>query len=313
MRILLTGADGQLGSELRPRIAGRGELLCTTLAGDDGTESLDLADEAALRDLLERFSPDLVLNAAAYTAVDQAEREPELAQAVNATAPGVIAAWAARQGAGLVHVSTDYVFDGRKGAPYVETDVPDPLNRYGASKLAGEQAVAASGCRHVILRTSWVYASHGSNFLLKMLTLARERDTVSVVSDQVGRPTWAANLARYAIAVVDAGLLDDPAEDLAPRGNVLHAADSGAMSWFEFARLIFDTAVDLGVLESSPALREVGTDAFPTPARRPASSVLGTGRLRERLAIEPATVRDSVGECLLELRPINNVQRQAST
>lgn len=313
MRILLTGADGQLGSELRPRLAGRGELLCTTLTGGDGTEALDISDGDALRSLLERFSPDLVFNAAAYTAVDRAEDEPELAQAVNATAPGVMAAWAARCGAGLVHVSTDYVFDGRKGAPYVETDLPGPLNRYGASKLAGEQAVAASGCRHVILRTSWVYASHGNNFLLKMLELGRARDAVSVVSDQVGRPTWAANLARYAIAVVDAGLLDDATDDPGAPANLLHAADSGAMSWFEFSRLIFDTAVDLGLLESAPVLREVGTDAFPAPARRPASSVLGTGRLRERLGIEPATVRDSVSECLLELRPVATPNRQEST
>jgi dTDP-4-dehydrorhamnose reductase len=313
MRILLTGADGQLGRELRSRLAGHNELVCTTLDGAEDTESLDLSSEASLRSTLERLAPELIFNAAAYTAVDLAESEPELAHAVNAAAPGQMAAWAAQHGAGLVHVSTDYVFDGRKGAPYLESDEPEPINRYGVSKLAGERAVAASGCRHLILRTSWVYASHGRNFLLKMLELARERETISVVSDQVGRPTWAANLARYAITAVDAGLLDDSGTDGAPAGNLLHAADAGAMSWFEFARLIFDSAVGLGLLDSAPTLREVGTDAFPTAARRPASSVLGTGRLRQRLGIEPATVRDSVTECLLELRPTTNPTGQETT
>ncbi|MEE4175370.1 MAG: dTDP-4-dehydrorhamnose reductase [Xanthomonadales bacterium] len=295
--MLLTGADGQLGRALVPRLAERGHVEATTLHGVKGTRKLDLSDLDSLRAVLDEVRPDLIFNAAAYTAVDRAETEPDLARAINAAAPGVMAKWAADHGAGLVHFSTDYVFDGRKGAPYLEDDPTAPLNEYGASKLEGEQAVAASGCRHVILRTSWVYASQGENFVLKMLELARERDSLNVVSDQVGRPTWAGNLARYALAAVDAGVL----EDTDPGARMLHAADAGAQSWFEFARLVFETAVSLSLLESSPQLREVGSDAFPTVARRPPFSVLGTGRLRQRVGIDPLPVRDSLRECLQEL------------
>lgn len=297
MRILLTGADGQLGRELRTRLAGRGEVLATTLGGDGADQALDLANADAVMSLLHEFRPTMIFNAAAYTAVDRAESEPELAQRVNARAPELMASWAADADAGLVHFSTDYVFDGRKASPYLETDQVHPINRYGETKLAGEQAVQAAGCRYLILRTSWVYASHGQNFLLKMLELARTRDELSVVSDQVGRPTWAANLAHYAIAAVDGGLLDEPGLD----SRLLHAADAGACSWFEFSRLIFDTALSLGLLERVPEVREVGSDAFPSVAQRPASSVLGTGLLRERLGLEPATVKESVAACLGEL------------
>lgn len=284
-------------------MSGRGELLCTTIAGVDDSEVLDLSDQDAIAGLLERFQPDLIFNAAAYTAVDRAESEPDLARAINATAPETLANYANGRGAGLVHFSTDYVFDGRKGAPYLETDPAAPLNVYGETKLEGEQALAASGCRHVVLRTSWVYASHGQNFVLKMLELARERDELAIVSDQVGRPTWAANLARYAVAAVDAGLLDDPHFGDDSGARLLHASDAGAMSWFEFARLIFDTAQSLGLLESIPELREVGSDAFPTVAKRPASSVLGTGRLRSRVGVDPTSVKDSLKHCLGELTP----------
>jgi dTDP-4-dehydrorhamnose reductase len=297
MRLLLTGADGQLGRALEPLLAERGEVVATTLEGVDNTLALDLTDAAAVNAMLEDVRPQLIFNAAAYTAVDRAESEPQLAGAINAEAPGIMATWARAHDAGLVHFSTDYVFDGRKGAPYVESDATLPLNVYGASKLAGERAVAASGCRQVTLRTSWVYASRGDNFVLKMLDLARNRDSLQVVSDQVGRPTWAGNLARYALAAVDAGLL----EDSSPETAVLHAADAGAQSWFEFARLIFETAVALSLLEAAPEVREVGTDAFPTVARRPASSVLGTGRLRQRVGVDPEPVRDSLYRCLKEL------------
>ena len=297
MRLLLTGADGQLGRALASRLAQRGDVVATTLQGVDGTRALDLSDTNALAALLDDVGPDLIFNAAAYTAVDRAESEPELAHAINAEAPRVLARWAATRNAGLVHFSTDYVFDGRKGAPYVEDDATAPLNVYGASKLAGERAVAAAGCRQVTLRTSWVYASRGENFVLKMLELARDRDSINVVSDQVGRPTWAGNLAEYALAAVDAGFLDDSS----PEASLLHAADAGAQSWFEFARLIFETAVSLSLLDSAPTVREVGSDAFPTVARRPASSVLGTGRLRQRVGLDPKPVRESLQHCLNEL------------
>lgn len=297
MRILLTGADGQLGREARPLLEAQGEVLCTTLEGVANSEALDFGDPSALDDLLKRFEPDLIFNAAAYTAVDHAEDDSELAHLINGDAPARLARWAAKQSAGLVHFSTDYVFDGRKGSPYVETDPVAPINVYGQSKLAGERAIQDSGCHHVILRTSWVYASHGSNFVLKMLELARDRDQLSIVSDQVGRPTWAANLARYGLAAWSSGALEDTTVSL------VHASDAGAMSWFEFARLIFENAQALELIEMSPKLREVGTDAFPTRARRPASSVLGTGLLRERVGCDPVPVRESLRACLAELKP----------
>lgn len=297
MRILLTGADGQLGRELRPLLEGRGQLLTTTRLGSDTDRALDLSDADAIMHVLHDYKPTLIVNAAAYTAVDKAESEPDLAQLVNGRGPQLLAEWAAEADAALVHFSTDYVFDGRKASPYLETDQVNPINRYGETKLSGERAVQAAGCRYLILRTSWVYASHGQNFLLKMLELARTRDELAVVSDQVGRPTWAGNLARYAIAAVDQGLLEETGSE----ARVLHAADAGAYSWFEFSRLIFETAVGLGLLDRAPEVREVGSDAFPSVARRPASSVLGTGLLRRRLGLDPMPVKDAVAACLGEL------------
>lgn len=297
MRILLTGANGQLGRELRPLLDGRGTLLTTTRSGAGADRALDLADADSIMRVVHDFQPSLIINAAAYTAVDQAESEPGLAQLVNGRAPQLLAEWAADADAAMVHFSTDYVFDGRKASPYVETDLVNPINRYGESKLAGEHAVQAAGCRYLILRTSWVYASHGQNFLLKMLELARTRDQLAVVSDQVGRPTWAANLARYALAAVDQGLLNEAGAE----GRVLHAADAGAYTWFEFSRLIFETAAGLGLLDRVPEVREVGSDAFPSVAQRPASSVLGTGLLRRRVGIDPTPVKEAVANCLGEL------------
>ncbi len=294
MNLLLTGADGQLGAELRPLLKARGSLVSCTRWGGARDRALDLSDHAALAALLDEVRPAVIVNAAAYTAVDRAESEPEVAHAVNGDAPGLMARWAASNNAALLHFSTDYVFDGRKASPYLEDDPVAPINAYGNSKLDGENQVIASACKHLIMRTSWVYASHGQNFPLKMLQLARERDQLQVVSDQMGRPTWAANLARYAIAALDRGLLAGPS-------GILHAADAGACSWFEFAGAIFDTAVKLGLLDKAPALREVGSDAFPTAARRPASSVLATGRLRKLLAIEPMPQREALAQCLAEL------------
>ncbi len=196
MRILLTGVNGQVGWELQRTLAPLGEVIAA------GRDRLDLADTASIRRRVEAIAPDLIVNPAAYTAVDKAESEPDLAHAINATAPGELAQAAAARGIPLVHFSTDYVFDGKKSGAYTEADMPNPLGVYGASKLAGEQAVARAGTPHLILRTSWVYGLRGRNFLLTMQRLARERDTLAVVDDQFGSPTWSRLIAEAAALVV---------------------------------------------------------------------------------------------------------------
>ena len=206
MNVLLTGAAGQLGQELWPRLASLGHIEAVdrlAVSGERKVRAADLSDLNRVEIMLNRSLPDLIVNAAAYTAVDRAEDEPEAAFRINAELPGCLARWAARNGRALVHYSTDYVFDGKGDSPYAVGDPTGPLNVYGESKLAGEWAIQSSGCRHLILRTSWVYSGHGNNFVLTMLRLARERSSLSVVSDQVGCPTWARNLAGVTRQMVD--------------------------------------------------------------------------------------------------------------
>lgn len=279
MRILLTGKDGQLGGALQKGLAPLGELLAL------GRPELDLANTSALSAALRSFKPDLIVNAAAYTAVDRAESEAELAQAINARAPGILAEEARRLGSRLIHYSTDYVFDGRKNAPYVEEDPTAPLNVYGHSKLAGEAAIAASGCRHFILRTSWVYGARGQNFLLSMLRLGRERPQLRVVNDQIGAPTWCESLARMTLEMlgqeVDTGLY--------------HATDSGHTSWHGFAAEIFRLA------KIATPLQAIPSEDYPTPAQRPRNSRLDNSK---RLRATGGTQRpwnESLAECLREL------------
>ncbi len=196
-RILITGTNGQVGFELLRSLAGLGTVIAA------GRDELDLADPDAIRRTLRDTKPGLIVNAAAYTAVDKAEAEPELALAINGVAPGILAEEAKRLGAALIHYSTDYVFDGSKGAPYTEDDAPRPISAYGRTKLAGEHAIQAVGVPHLILRTSWVYGARGSNFLLTILRLAKEREELSIVDDQIGAPTWS-----RAIAMATAGILE---------------------------------------------------------------------------------------------------------
>lgn len=270
-----------------------------------GWTFLDLADGASLDRVLEDQDPDLVVNAGAYTAVDRAEDEPELAHAVNADAPARLGAWANSRDRAVLHFSTDYVFAGDGDRPWREDDPTGPLSVYGASKLAGEQALAASGCRHLVLRSAWIYAAHGNNFVLKMLELARAGRALAVVGDQVGSPTWTGNLARYAVAAIRAGWLDRPAAGLAgaapARRNVYHAADSGTVSWYAFADLLFDEAVRLGLLPKRPELREIGSAEFPQRARRPSWSVLDSSALLRDLGVEQGELRASLRACLEEL------------
>lgn len=265
MRILLTGVNGQVGWELRRTLAPLGEVI----AAD--RKVLDLADTAHIRSQVAALAPDLIVNPAAYTAVDQAESEPALAYAINAAAPGELAAC----GVPLVHFSTDYVFDGRKGDAYTEADAPNPLGVYGASKRAGEDAVAQAGTPHLILRTSWVYGLRGRNFLLTMQRLARERETLSVVDDQFGAPTWS-RLVAEATALVVARWLGRG--DLAADAGVYHLACSGRTSWHGFAAAILADLAGRGETRLA-RLGAIPTSGYPTPAARPANSTLDCSKL----------------------------------
>jgi len=276
LRILLTGANGQVGWELRRTLAVLGELEA------HGRAELDLRDAGRIREAVRASNADAIVNAAAYTAVDKAESEREAAFAVNATAPGVLAEEAKRSGALLVHYSTDYVFDGAKPAPYVEEDEPNPINAYGASKLAGERAIAASGCRYLILRTSWVYGPRGANFYLTMLRLARERPELRVVDDQVGAPT-----SSLAIARATAQLLRPGAHGL------YHLSAAGRTSWCGFARAILARA---GIATPVVAIR---TEDYPAPARRPRNSRLDCSRLRADFGVALAPWEEGLAEVTL--------------
>lgn len=274
LRILLLGADGQVGWELRRALLPLGEVLPTSRA------QADLADLPGLRALLEREQPDVIVNAAAYTAVDKAESEPELARRINADAPQVLADYAAAHGAWLVHYSTDYVFDGTKPEPYTESDTPNPLSVYGQTKRAGEEAIVASGCRHLILRTSWVYAVRGHNFAKTMLRLAAERDSLRVVADQIGAPT-SAELIADVTALMLARLRRD--EDLADRASGLyHLTAQGSTSWHGYAQFVLAAATARGMaLRCAPsAVQAIATADYPLPAPRPANSRLDCGKLQ---------------------------------
>lgn len=296
-RILLLGGSGQVGTELRRSLAGLGELVVATRDGRDvegvaGVEQADLADPASLGALVDRLRPDTVVNAAAHTAVDRAESEPELAFRINAEAPAALAAACARNGARLVHYSTDYVFPGSGSRPYREDDPTAPLGAYGASKLAGEQAILASGCRHLVFRTAWVYAAHGHNFLRTMLRVGAERDSLRVVADQVGTPTPAA-----LIADATAQALRQAPE----RSGLWHLTATGQTSWHGFAEAIFAGAVARGLLPRAPEVVPITTAEYPTPAARPAWSVLDTSALRRDFGIELPAWETGLGRVLDQL------------
>lgn len=298
MMILLAGASGQLGQELYPRLSELGRVTPVDRApGLPATVEKDLADPEAVDAVLREIQPDVVVNAAAYTAVDQAEGADRAAFRLNAGLPDGLARWCVRHDRFLLHYSTDYVFDGRSRRPYTEGDRTAPLNVYGESKLAGEWAIGASGCRHLILRTSWVYSTHGNNFVLTMLGLARQRSELSVVMDQTGCPTWARNLADVSARLLRQALQP---ESRSPQG-VLHYCDADATTWYDFADLIFRHAVQLGLLPAAPRLTPVATADFPQRARRPAYSVLDTQAIRDGFGITPPRLGDSLRACLKEL------------
>ena len=302
MNILLTGAAGQLGSELLPLLSGRGNLTATDrskhVSSTVNWVEMDIGNGAQLEALLNRLQPALIVNTAAYTAVDQAEADPDTAFEINAELPARLADWSKRNDARLLHYSTDYVFDGETSRPYLETDTPNPQNIYGESKLAGERAIEAAACKHVTLRTSWVYSSHGKNFVLSMLELARKGTSLKVVDDQHGCPTWARNLAYASIAVIDAWQTSAHAGSK----GVFHYCDDRSLSWFDFARVIFRNAIKAGILDGEPALAPVPGSEFPQPARRPRCSVLDTGRINSVFGIKPAAFESSLQAVIDEIK-----------
>jgi dTDP-4-dehydrorhamnose reductase len=261
-RVLLLGAGGQLGMQLARKLNGETELISLTRA------ELDFFDAAAVRAAIHRVEPEIVINAAAYTAVDRAEQEPELARIVNAVAPGVIAEELQQTNGWLIHYSTDYVFDGSGTQPWREPDATGPLNVYGQTKLDGELAIAATGCRHVVLRTSWVYAAEGRNFLNTMLRLGREREQLKVVDDQIGAPTSAEAITEATCAVLRQLVAGGEAADA---NGVYHLTCAGETSWCGFAHAIFAAFASK---QKPPEVIPIPTEAYPTPAIRPRNSRL---------------------------------------
>ncbi|MEZ0318299.1 MAG: dTDP-4-dehydrorhamnose reductase [Methylophilaceae bacterium] len=276
-KILLIGRDGQVGWELQRALALLGELYAINSA------DCDLADTKKLRAIITGFKPDFIVNAAAYTAVDKAETDIELARAVNATVPGVMAEEALKLGAWLIHYSTDYVFDGTKEGLYLEGDVPNPLNVYGATKLEGELAIQQSGCRHLIFRTSWVFATRGNNFAKTMLRLAVERDVLKVVGDQQGAPTSAELIADVTALCLQRVLLQK--SDVLD--GVYHLTASGYTTWHAYAQYVLSYAVKVGIsLRCQPEdVIAIPSSEYPVPAKRPMNSILDSTKLQKAFAI----------------------------
>ncbi len=295
MKILLLGKNGQVGWELQRSLAPLGELIA--LDAHSQNHCGDLTDLIGLGKTLRELAPDVIVNAAAYTAVDKAESEPELAQAVNAKALAVLAQAAKASGAWLVHYSTDYVFDGSGDAPWLESDVALPLSAYGASKLAGEQAVIEAGCKHLIFRTSWVYASRGRNFAKTMMQLAQQRDHLKVINDQVGAPTGADLLADVTAHALRAAVQNTHLSGL------YHLAAAGETTWHAYATYVIERARQAGVAikVAQSGIQEVPSSAFPTPAQRPLNSRLSTNKICAAFNLSLPSWQDGVGRMLSEV------------
>lgn len=289
--LLLTGANGQVGWELQRTLAPLGKEIALT------REQLDLSDAEAIRATVARYRPTIIVNPAAYTAVDKAETDARTAYAVNADAPGMFALAAKEVDALLVHYSTDYVFDGRKAAPYIETDTPNPQSIYGSSKLEGERAIQASGCRHLILRTSWVYGLHGGNFMKTVLRLARERDALRIVNDQFGAPTWARLIAQTTHDILRQILRPDfNADEL----GLYHLTARGRISWYDYAQEIIRLArqYDPALRDKTLSVHGIPTQEYPLPAVRPSNSVLATNKLSEAFGVTLPDWQADLAECI---------------
>lgn len=291
MRLLLTGANGQVGWELRRSLMSLGEVIAFD------REACDLSRPQDLPGIVRGARPDIVVNAAAYTAVDKAEEEESLATLVNGVAVGEIAGQARKLGALLIHYSTDYVFDGTKVNPYTEDDLPNPINAYGRSKLAGERAIEQCGGNYLILRTSWVYASRGRNFLQTVLRLARERDELRMVSDQIGAPTWAREIADATASIVRKAEEERASGGFVP--SVLNLTAAGATSWSGFAEAILNQATSrVGRPRSKAKVFPISSAEYPTPAARPKNSRLAGDRMRRRFGIALGDWQQALTRCM---------------
>lgn len=292
-RILLIGANGQVGWELRRTLAGVGEVIAASIEGGYGP-IVDLLDKGLLERLVDDSRADAVVNAAAYTAVDKAETEYTIAQRINADAVGELGALLAARGTPIIHYSTDFVFSGELGRPYTEDDAPGPLNVYGETKLGGERALLESGAPALVFRTSWVYGARGANFLLTMLRLFKEKDELRIVDDQIGSPTWSRMLAELTAMVLYRVLSGDL--DIRTVAGLYHLTGSGEVTWYGFAEAILErSGLDCNLIPITSA-------EYPAPARRPAYSVLDNGRFRETFGLWMPDWRDSLDQCL-ELIP----------
>lgn len=285
MKILISGQHGQVSTELQHHLKPLGELVVP------GREHFNLTDPEQLRQQVRKVRPDLIINAAAYTAVDQAETEPQVALAINATAPGILAEEAAALGIPLIHYSTDYVFDGSKDAPYNEDDAPNPLGVYGQSKLAGERAISAVQGQHLILRTSWVYSNHGRNFLLTMQRLLQEKPELRVVADQIGAPTWAGTIALSTRALIERWQAGQPGA-----WGTYHLTAQGETSWFGFAQAIGEALRAQG--KACANLLPIPSSDYPTPATRPLNSRLDGRRLQREWGVSQPDWQTALRECL---------------
>lgn len=289
MKILLTGVNGQVGWELQRTLAPLGEIIAAN------RQTLDLTSPDAIRALIRKVKPNLIVNPAAYTAVDKAESEPEIAMAVNGIAPGIMAEEARKLGAAMVHFSTDYVFDGSKASPYTEEDSPCPINVYGRTKLAGEQAIQAAGIPHLILRTSWVYGRRGKNFLLTILRLAGERDELKIVDDQIGAPT-----SSRMIAETTALILAQTRGGLGETGGLYNLTAAGQTSWHGFTAAILENRHRL-TGAASPRLSPIPTSAYPLPAPRPLYSVMSNDKLLSAFSVAIPAWQNGLNLCMTEM------------
>lgn len=276
-KFLITGAKGQVGYCLAQQLQGKHEILAVD------RDELDITDQSAVKNAVENFCPDVIINAAAHTAVDRAETEVELSEAINVKGPQYLAEAAKNVGAAILHISTDYVFDGQREGKYKETDATDPQGVYGKTKLEGEQAVAKANDKFIVLRTAWVFGEHGNNFVKTMLRLAKTRDTLGVVTDQIGGPTYSGDIAASLIQIAEKIIAGEDVQY-----GIYHFTGEPYVSWCEFAKAIFAEAISQNVLEKSPLVNAITTADYPTPAKRPANSCLDLTKIQQVFGIQPS-------------------------